>query len=344
MQYRLILLTLSNCNHLYKSMPKPLEGISQPEHREAEKPPRVLVVYRDNSMFRELVPRMVDTLTNLGREVQCQVFPEGTSETEIKKWFEDNRQTREGDLISDGTYERSTGYEERPLINLDDIAETAAFASVCEESIQESRETDVKDFGKGITRVVQNILANPQNAPKKVFILTDRIFDHYPLEALLEDVPEIPVDQIDEIFDLYYWHEQQRKEFNTAAGRKRAAATVKKWLIQGGVPEEIISIEEQVDETKGVEINQKGNWVVVDRHNSNISDFVYAIDEGSGEISKIHPSEVVELRLPLINFFSDAKEAGLIQADPSAILNEAEKILRKKFQKPTQSLSPQTQS
>jgi len=321
-------------------MPKLPEGMPQPEHKEAEKLPQILIVYRDNSMFRELVPRMVDTLSGLGREVQCQIFPEGTPETEIKKWFEDNRQTQEGDLISDGTYERSTGYKERPLINLDDITETVTFASVCGEFAYE-REIDVKN-GQGITKVVQNILANPQNAPKKVFILTDNIFDHYPLEALLEDVPEIPTDQIDEIFDLYYWHEQQRKEFNTAAGRKKAAVTVKKWLIQGGVPEEIISIEDQVNETNGVEINKKGNWVVADRHNSNISDFVYAIDEGSGEISEINPSEVVKLRLPLINFFSDAKEAGLIQVDPSAILNEAEKILRNKFKKSTQSLSPQT--
>lgn len=276
---------------------------------EKEKMPTIFMIYRDNDLFKEWVPKIAETLKGLGRRVEIQSFPAGTSEAEIDKWIEENKdEIYNSDIVTDGTVEsefystmRGEKIEENlkqlkqpeHLGSLDKLLDRATQRIVLgkEESeikfwsgLRDYRDREVVDlesFKEAYSRIVKQILKNKENMPIKVYILQEKIKDHVPFRE-------------DEI-----------------VGDKRATAEIlQKWLVEGGIPEEIIECTEHKAEDK------KGNWIIKDRHNREWSTY-YGI----------------ELRLPLESFYYDTTTKGLIKIEAEELENELREMLEEDFGK-----------
>lgn len=300
------------------------ESVPTPEPRETEKPSRILAIYRDNPLFQELMPHIADTLATLGKEVRLQTFPEGTPEEEIQRWYEEHKQEHEGrDLLTDSTFERSTGYKVRPILNIDRLTNAATTMVLFGESDMNELwkyEGDIEKTGKGISKVVQSILTRPEQAPEKVIILTEKILDHFFYSKEHKKALETTTSG----------QEENELRWKFAAEESQwAVATIKDWLVMGGLPEDSISVEERISEKNQAIINQKGNWIISDRHYLGLDTDRDVISNGAH--NETYPHNAKLLYLPMVSFYESAQQEGLIPVDHAKLVEEVETILRKKF-------------
>lgn len=300
--------------------------------KEKEKLPIIFISYRDNDLFREQIPAMVQMLSSMGRNVEIQTFPEGTKEEEIKQWYQDNRSKLEGkELISDRTAEvhwsireelESTGT--RQSGNLDDLISAATKRAIFGEDSKKWNK-DGAEYSKGwseeqsakfFSTLVRRILENPKNVPQSVYIFLDRILDHtYAVEP--EKAKELRVVR----------ESQEKKD-----AEKLVAEKLKKWLAEGGIDDDKIIMGPELlvngfnlnvahisDEGERLieEADKPGNWIIIDRHN-------VAFFNKELKSAKF-------LKLPESNFYRSAREAGFINPKPEDLTESLKEILEEKF-------------
>lgn len=149
-------------------MPKSPE---QPEFKigrvERERKP-LIIVYRDNDLFREYVPFIRDVLEERGYHVELQAFPPETDEEEIKKWYlEHSRDLGTKNIIADGTSIYASGYNWEAgrynlpaSINLDELIQSATIESIM-GPVEKLEETQ-KKFGK-VGRILESYMKQKKN-------------------------------------------------------------------------------------------------------------------------------------------------------------------------------------
>ncbi len=258
----------------------------------------ILLVYRENDLFQEYIPEVIETLTSLGHQVKTHSFPLGTDKVEIRKWAQEHKnEFKNRAVMVDGTFRRAISYElqeELDVNSLDEFFDKATEMVVLgtdyKELLAEMGSSDMETTGKAYYALIQRILESKENLPEKVYVRGYHILDHNPFYSLIQSLKD-----------------------DIKKAEAVAVETLKKWLVEGGIPAGSILFYE--GEKGEVEIGA-GDWIIADRH---IIEWVY----------KGHPTIILEM--PFSNFYRSAQKQGLIKLRPREIEKNLRKLLREKF-------------
>lgn len=163
---------------------------SQEEKEKLESRP-VYIIYRDNSLNSTLVPKIVENLKQIGKNVIVHSFPAGTPEEEIKKYFEDKNvqdSLKNAELLNDYTcYDNLPGgykfYSENDtkesLGVLDDLSRKIMQKSLLGKDLEEKDSSKITVSSE--LNVLQNIMKGiieKKGEPEQLYIVENRISDH----------------------------------------------------------------------------------------------------------------------------------------------------------------------
>ena len=246
----------------------------------------------------------------MGRQVDTQIFPQGTSEKEIQEWYKKNEELlSKKAIVSDQTARIPYEIEKRVMYDLgarevgglDKLIDIVMRKIVFGES--KDKTDDIESDKKFMITIVKNILMNPNRHPKKVLIFLSRMGDHLIKGAGVEPYSE--------------------------AGEQYMVTKIKEWLIEGGIESQKIEKRKEKicsePNSSGIScINQdvlnnvdKPNyWIITDRHT---------------DIKPDSTSLAIALGMPLGNFYKDAKENGLINYSEEEIMDKWKEVLEKEF-------------
>jgi hypothetical protein len=294
--------------------------LRQAEVKEKEKLPPIAFIYRENDLFKEWIPVMVNNLKNMDRRAEIHEFPRGTEEAEIQEWLIENQEKfKDKDISVDGTVREelfNSGFGRNHLLKyephyiddiLSDFSSRVFFGKNKKELQKETEyaktyEGSLETCEKSFVVIIERILKNAE--PKRINIFLSNILDHEPFSK-----------------------KPDNKE-NEAKNREIAKEQIGGWFIKGGVdrkqiafnPEENYKkIKESIEKKKG----SAGNWLVFDRH------LLGGLEERLGKIK----TDSIKLQLPLGNFLQDAINNSLLQIDSSKAEEELKQILKKEFAK-----------
>lgn len=160
------------------------------EKEETIKQPIVEIAYRENELFRDLVPKIVEQLHSIKRDTNIHAFPKGTPEEEIKKYFGDEnlQKSFEGEeLLTDGTCNQEIDYTLEKTMkrktNLDDFANKIMIHSLLGEKIYEDMQGELtyevtyKDQINGVKNILKEVI-DKNGKPEKLFLVEDKICAH----------------------------------------------------------------------------------------------------------------------------------------------------------------------
>lgn len=294
-------------------------------------PHNMLVVVRNNNLFATYLPLLIGWLRTLGHTVQEQVFPEGTDEVVISRWFgtlgldalkgrfflsdytcRDTLQSKFGfdacrpldltqyptlDRLFDDATLRAIGGETEALLRADNSGE--GFMS-------DDTEKDAA-VRRAYVRLFRELIA-VTSAPEHVIVALNRADDHIGAEE--RGIPE---------------------------QEERVGLAIKDCLVQAGVPADIISLvrfEEAPEDDDGFRrrrggliipkgvvadlIKKPSTWLLRDRH-----------------LALNMEPDITNFRLctkykalPLGNLFGDVSDVGL---QPSGLEAALESVVKEKF-------------
>ncbi len=292
------------------------EGVKSAEPKK-DATPRAFLVYRDNDFYHKAIPTLVEQLRASGVEVGVVSFPAGTSQAKIKL----NLKEREEDfgeaiLWTDGTIDRSWAYPRYKELK--------------------SRGTVVNPAGGLDNRFDQSVLlAIGKEATEEPYFMEDvetygMVFRKLLSIAFTNKKPDKIIIRPDEL--------ETHEPFYRGRGRYYGTPqdNVKKWIEEAGYPSENI-----ITPKRGYGEIPPGStaWIIVDRH-------VFGDNKRPGNST---PDQRY-LRLPLISFFDDLMEDGLINRESvpleklsnfvaKGIQTDFEKVNTKKAELEAQKLS-----
>lgn len=237
------------------------------------------VVYRDNDLFQEYVPKIENYIKSIGGEINFSSFPKGTDKNIIKDWYNDNKETlSDRFLLTDNTCYPDYNLKLKQQGNLDSILDNAFFDSLKDEIGPEffegknSNESDLKtveSFDKVFPKIFKLLLEKSENQPKEINIIQASIGDHF------------------------YGSRDAGIDSQSESGRQVIAEKFKKYIEEAGFTNKNISISDNV--VSGMD--KEDAWVLIDRHNKNVD---------SIEKAKV-------LVLPFSNFIKSISEQGLLK-------------------------------
>lgn len=299
-----------------------------PETQKEQLKRRMLLIYRDNALFRQHIPAVVDALTSLDYQIIQQKFEEGTPEEEIAKWAENNLKIvndPNSGILTDATFPRSVFVRRGPtqveyrkgVGKLDELMEGATIRAIFGSGWPEeggparnleNRSVNLETGGKMLLALINRILANEGNRPDHVVIVAKRLSDHYPFyEILLEE-------------------KQKMKYDYEKAADSRAADMLSAWLEESGVPKGQIEIVTDVIDIPEDRLTQQ-SWTIGDRHNLVLPDSVYA------EEMEKKPDDGLYFNMPLTNFFQLALKYKMLDINPAELDSALRDLVREKFAK-----------
>lgn len=174
---------------------------------------------------------------------------------------------------------------------------------------------------QGVVRIIQRILEKGINRPETVSIIKDYSFEHEPfsyrkgVESAKSGAKAFGKSQIAED---HYQH---------------ATDCIKKWLIKGGIPENIIQIVQNITYQNQSELVVPKSWFIVDRHGLENYKGVDKKDmyktTGGGKIPLTEDIKV--LVLPLSDFYRTARMQGLLDVDPQEFKQSLDEAFKKLF-------------
>ena len=313
------------------------ERVKEIEFKEAEKLSPILLVYRDNDLFRGYVPEITGTLKSLGRQVEIQSFPAGIEEEEMEEWCRENEDKFEGmDIMTDET--SAIALSNAGVVEHEDQKYGAYLDSLMDKATKRliigEREKEVPWHSEGdeeekdmtldkklenakeaYVTLIQKVFENKQNIPKEVYIVSLRLTDHEPFFKGFKGAGE----------------EEDLK----------ALELLKTWLVEAGISQDAVKeisqkewyIIERAMKQRPLEenpkdflekINKQGNWILKDRH-------VYSSGEALNRSGQLSEEKALVLELPLQNFLQGVMSAGLIKIKPGELDEEVKKLLKEKF-------------
>ncbi len=193
------------------------------------------------------------------------------------------------------------------------------------ENMPKSGDGNIETSKKFMTTIIKNILKNPDQHPEKVLLLSSNMGDHFfefDKEKLKKEKEENKIEN--------FSYSEEACEYVTTK--------IKKWLVECGLESKKIKvIKDKVagklnivpghyfdsEQKKLLEkIDQPKTWIITDRHTG--------IDNNEEESNRPIHSGIV-LKMPLGNFFDEAKNHNLIYSSKKKIENEWKKILKNEF-------------
>ena len=305
-----------------KHMPKEMPDIEQQEQL-----PQILIIYRDNDLFEKYVPEIARIIQIKGREVEIKNFPRGAEEDEIKKWYEENMERLAGtEIISDKTadipYKLDKLKEEKGIKNIGnldrDLIDRTIKATMWGEKadlvfnapdwglpVEQRRTLEDQRWNETYPVITKRILENQENMPNNVYIFSDRILDHVDL-AVYTGIDSKDRDANKELF------QRKMEELEKIFPEK-----LKRTLVESGIDAEKIVIKsEEPNQQELQEIDQAGNWVIIDRHSNMFRNVL---------------RNAKCLNLPESSFYDSAREAGLIDIPEEEFSQNLEKVIDEKL-------------
>lgn len=242
----------------------------------------VYMVYRDNRNWEKYAPKIIEHIQKeLGGHIEVQVFPRGTDEGEIKKWYEENQDKFGGKfMLTDTTCKpviESGKYKER--ISLDHILEISNKEvikeifrnSFGEKGLGELNYSGLENIENSNTKIFKLALEN--NTPSKITLVESRFGHHSGFLVNLKGLQERSVENDKQVLESY-----------------------KKWLLNAGYPETNISIVEDIEEPNKNELeSMKKEWFFIDNHNPMADKY------RSLGLNVINPSEISDTVKPSNN-------------------------------------------
>lgn len=290
-------------------------------------------IYRDNPLFSDHIPIILKKLTEMGRQVETQIFPAGTPEEEMKKWYERNKKLLSQKAVildwkTDGCFGKEIEEEKydlgsRLVMNLDGLMQKVTLRLLFGEDVPKIEitnrpvpeiENSIETNKRIVTTITKAILKNPEYCPKEVVILSTSMADH-----------DLEFDR--EIGVMKY---EEREEY--------IITKIKEWLVESGIDPQKIRIsrkeihgnrarsgyfyfdEEQRKFLK--EIDKPGTWIITDRHT------LITNDESK---TNAPIRSAILLRMPPANFFRDAIEQKIIHYSQEDLERVWEEVLRSEF-------------
>jgi len=325
-------------------MPKEMPD---PDIEQQEQLPPILIIYRDNDLFEKYVPEIARILQAKGRRVEIKNFPRGTKKDEIKEWYDENLERLAGtEIISDETanvpYKLYELQEEKGIKDagsLDGIMGGVTVKAIWGEKTVEFYPSDSRGISKEqlfhqeeqrlnefYSAIIKYILANPENAPNKIYLFTDHILDHVDIEAYTDinlytetklnyDLHEYLTFGKNSDYDKNQEYKEEREKLI-----KNYTEKIKELLMGGGIDAEKIIIKSGEPTHQELrEIDQIGSWIIVDRHSL---------------ISRTNDKSIIfakQLELPEDSFYNSAREAGLIDIPDEEFSQNLEKVIDEKL-------------
>lgn len=295
----------------------------------------IFIVGRNNSLFESYIPKIVNYLAEMGRQVETKIFPQGTDEKKIEEWYKDNAQAMLTGkaIISDQTasvpYELSKEMRNeingsRSVGNIDNLIrkvfnEILIGNSEMRFNIFEGADPEkIKTF---MINTIQHILSNPQNNPEKIIIFKNKMGHH------TNEIVDVKKDQYKHL-DTHAASTISKEAGNQAGidAGNYVVAQIKEWLENGGFA--IEKIQEKAEGNNeyrdGVskyskifeESDLPNAWIIIDRHN---------------DIKPGDAKSAIVLGMPASNFYHDAMENNLINFSDEEIEKTLKDVLKKEF-------------
>jgi hypothetical protein len=231
----------------------------------------------------------------MGRKVSVQAFQEGTSKEEIQNWLEENKNSiyQENGFITDWTVRMTFDYpvdlkfENRDIGRLDEIIRKSLLRLLLKSEEEVLKNLLAGEEGKGspyvkdmeenkiiFTSVIKNMLQDPENVPKKVYVFSYRMIDHISVlgkDPLYEELTG-------KMAEAQNQEDKSRfKKIYTQTSETIANNIVKNWLIEGGIePSKIVIVTEDFSQYSTVPISERSKlirevdkpnvWIIADRH------------------------------------------------------------------------------
>jgi len=313
------------------------------ESKEKNKKP-FLLTYRENDLFKKYASNVVTFLREQGYQVNTQVFPAGTPEEEIKKWYlAHQKEIESSNVISDYTVLRSSGYKIEDRINLDGV-----FFSTTQEAIM----GDIQD---NYSKLHEELCKNPGNKERKQEYLKllgemykkilwaipeerRKKLEFYILTGISKYIPNFP--KLIEHEPFINDSKNNKLSFKELSKETSEFATkMKEWFNESGVANvTIINTGVEIPyETLTKLLNNEAN-VIFDRHTytsekgytkegmEEMEEFWGASADKSREIQ-----EISALRTPIETFYGDAQKKIGLKEDPERMLELLKKNLQKQL-------------
>lgn len=287
-------------------------------------------IYRDNTLFKKHVPIILKNLAEMGRHVDIQIFPEGTQREDIKKWYEENKELlskkaivsdRTADIPSEMNAEVKYKLGARKVEDLDRLI-SKVLKKILLGEVEES-DGNIETSKRFITTIIKNILKNHDQHPEKVLLLSSNMGSH---------LSEFDREKLKE-------GEKENKDFAwTEEAREYVTVKVKEWLVECGLESEKIEVIQdkisgQLNRIPGCyfsgeqkkfleKLDKPNTWIITDRHTG--------IDNNESETNAPIRSAIV-LKMPLGNFYDEAKNHNLIYSSEEEIENEWKNVLKNEY-------------
>jgi len=237
------------------------------------------IIYRDNDLFQEYIPEIEKYFKSLNGDVRFTSFPKGADEDTIRDWYKKNRDNLTGKvLLTDYTCCSKYGEVEASKASkeggLDQIL-SQAFTDTLEDELGKKNFAEKIDsletYDQIFPKIFKMLFSKKEFIPNEVHIIENYISAH--IESLTPDA---------------------EKDIETGMTKENAIAKrFKKYIEGAGFPSESIAIQNDILK----EIDKKNNWILVDRHNSNLESI----------------TEATTIDLPFGSFIQSAQEHGLIE-------------------------------
>jgi len=267
---------------------------------------KVLIVYRENDLFKDLVPIVESELDNLGCENEIVSFNEGTLKEEIAQRLS-IKSLLESVVISDLTVLSSVGDKLSHEVTrakgyglLDRLSEELSLASGTKTDETALGASGIGYFQVSLQSTVERVIKS-DGMPEQVYIVLDKLTDHNPF------------------FEQGINMNRFRRSFE---GQQQAYGVIKQALVAAGIPEDRIHEEKSTHyiepyahwQKQYVNRDVKGNLFLVDRH---------VIAE-----QKITTNLARTLRLPMPTMYHDLAIKGELILDPEQIEVRVRSMIR----------------
>ncbi len=284
---------------------------------ESSRSKEVSLVYRDNDLFQDLVPTVVQEMQALGLEVDSKVFPKGEDPAKIAEWIEENKaRLKEMRLVVDGTVRAQALATFAQAANLDGMMHDATLRAVLPDyswrvnydyfdlSGTNNNKELLKKPGarQAVFLEIMRRIAESGKAPKRVFIHLDKLSDHAPFcdEKEVAEMSRRPG----------WWGSDEKRQYDKGKSLE-AFETLKNWLIEAGI--------EEVEIYDGQDLNGSDDWVLIDRHAANAGFLEKKEDDFDISVLVDNPETPVMV-LPAENFVASALKNGLLDGfNPEAV-------------------------
>lgn len=285
---------------------------------------KILIVYRDNVLFREYVPEVTKSFPN----IQIKTFPDGTNGEEIKGWINENEKMFKSKVITDQTVGSQISYDCRERLklsgcefagkNLDTMMREAMNRSFFKErydmvfesgAVNNAWTTDREDYVRTLSVITKSVLDGNSN-PQNVILFKDNIKDH----------PWGRGHGSDKLSELHRTIKNETDEDIRSKITQEIEGEIVKAVMEGLVAGGILSQKIRVDKIdddkrKLKELDKPNYWIIVDRHyrsmNTSLMSFKHA----------------KFLRLPHDSLLKSLHDANMIIIDRNDVCERLKKML-----------------